>query len=57
MRLDNNSFDVDNYITKLITYMGGRQMDDDNEEPNLNWASIGRLATRFTNRVPTSDFM
>ncbi|RIA97708.1 Nse4 C-terminal-domain-containing protein [Glomus cerebriforme] len=57
MRLDNNSFDVENYITKLITFMGGRQIDNDNEEPDLNWTSIGKLASKFTTRVPTSDFM
>ncbi|CAG8682910.1 8441_t:CDS:2, partial [Funneliformis caledonium] len=55
MKLDNNSFDVDNYVSKLITFMGGRQLDSDT--PDLDWKSIGRLAAQFTNRVPTSDFM
>lgn len=58
MKLDSNSFDIDSYISKLITYMGGRQMDNDSDEYlELNWEAVGRLATRFTNRVPTSDFM
>ena len=55
MKLDSNSFDVDNYVSKLITFMGGRHLDSD--EPDLNWKAIGRLAAQFTNRVPTSDFM
>ncbi|CAB4409846.1 unnamed protein product [Rhizophagus irregularis] len=58
MKLDNNSFDIDSYISKLITFMGGRQMDNDSDEHlELNWEAVGRLASRFTNRVPTSDFM
>ncbi|CAG8514130.1 19608_t:CDS:2 [Racocetra fulgida] len=40
MKLDNNAFDVDAYISKLITFMGGRQVDDDNDEPDLNWSAL-----------------
>jgi hypothetical protein len=58
MKLDNNSFDIDSYISKLITFMGGRQMDNDSDERlELNWEAVGKLASRITNRVPTSDFM
>ena len=57
MKLDNNSFDIDGYVSKLITFMGGRQLDNENNEPDLNWKAIGKLAAQFTNRVPTSDFM
>jgi len=37
--------------------MGGRQMDNNSEDLDLDWNAIGRLAAQFTNRVPTSDFM
>ncbi|CAB4422164.1 unnamed protein product [Rhizophagus irregularis] len=57
MKLDNNSFDIDSFILKLTTFMGGRQMDNDSDEHlELNWEAVGRLASRFTNRIPTSKF-
>ncbi|CAG8776236.1 29609_t:CDS:2, partial [Racocetra persica] len=57
MKLDNNAFDVDAYISKLITFMGGRQVDDDNDEPDLNWSAVGELASHHTLRVPTMEFI
>ncbi|RIB07493.1 Nse4 C-terminal-domain-containing protein [Gigaspora rosea] len=57
MKLDNNAFDVDAYISKLITFMGGRQVDDDDEEPDLDWNAIGELASHHTLRVPTMEFI
>ncbi|RHZ44827.1 hypothetical protein Glove_709g6 [Diversispora epigaea] len=57
MKLDSNAFDVDDYISKLITLMGGRQIDDDEEDPVLNWKLVGDIASRCTFRVPTMEFM
>ncbi|CAG8635812.1 14148_t:CDS:2 [Acaulospora morrowiae] len=52
MKLDSNMFDADDYISKLITLMGGRQVSDE-EEPTLNWKEVGEIASHYTQRVPT----
>ncbi|CAG8635848.1 239_t:CDS:2, partial [Acaulospora colombiana] len=57
MKLDNNVFDADDYISKLITLMGGRQLDNEDERPSLNWKTVGEIASHCTLRVPTLDFM
>lgn len=71
MRADVGGFDVDDFVSKLITFMGGRvqgrerasqapsDMDDDEEleAGPLNWDKIGRKALAKSRRVPAMDFM
>jgi len=57
MRVDSNAFDADDYITKLVTFMGGRHIDDEDETPKLDWKALGKVAAGFTDRVPAMDFM
>ncbi|CAG8498434.1 10676_t:CDS:2 [Paraglomus occultum] len=57
MRVDSNAFDIDDYVAKLVTFMGGRQYDDEDESPKLDWKALGKVAARYTDRVPTMDFM
>src|SRR5437762_13998707 len=47
MELGDASFNVDEYITKLVTFMGGRHLvgdDNSNREDSMNWAALGRAA-------------
>ena len=66
MRSDTGGFDIDDFIAKLVTFMGGRKFDqdrhdDDDLEPEddamLDWEKIGRKALAKSRRVPTIDFM
>ena len=70
MKHDVGGFDVDDYIAKLVTFMGGRTggpepaatqggLDDSDTEGStgLDWAKIGRFAASYTRRVPVTDFM
>ena len=57
MRVDSNAFDDDDYIAKLVTFMGGRFIVDDDENPKLDWKALGKVAARYTDRVPAMDFM
>lgn len=70
MRSDGAGFDVDDFVAKLVTYMGGRMgaragsepfdEDDDNDDVDgqlLNWEKIGLLSMRKSRRVPVIDFM
>ena len=69
MRSDIGGFDIDDFVAKLITFMGGRrqaqipEQDSDGfeieEEGNapLEWDSIGRKALAKSRRVPAMEFM
>ncbi|KAH8105478.1 Nse4 C-terminal-domain-containing protein [Cristinia sonorae] len=71
MKSGSGAFDVDDFIQKLVTFMGGRRAeqldedDDDDERENtraaqggpLDWESIARKALAHSHRVPVSDFM
>jgi hypothetical protein len=69
MKAATGAFDIDDFIAKLITFMGGRkpmekdledsdedQLDDDADAP-LDWNRIGRKALAKSRRVPVMDFM
>lgn len=68
MRYGGGGFDVDDFVTKLITFMGGQSLPenldeagselelDDGDEP-LDWDKIGRKALAKSRRVPTMGFM
>ena len=64
-------FDVDDFVAKLITYMGGRRARedmpkdvegsdaeiDDDGDIFLEWDKIGRRALAKSRRIPAIDFM
>ena len=65
MKLGSAAFDMDDFVSKLVTFMGGRQRfeDDDGdemevvEEGALDWDKIGRKALAKSRRVPVTGFM
>lgn len=67
-----SAFDVDDFVAKLVTYMGGRRpnvLEGDDTDANsefmeleedgmpLQWDKIGRKALAKSRRVPVMDFM
>ncbi|OSC98648.1 hypothetical protein PYCCODRAFT_1417575 [Trametes coccinea BRFM310] len=70
MKSGSGAFDVDDFVARLITYMGGRKPvspaddADDFEDASeydegapLDWERIGRRALAKSRRVPAMDFM
>ncbi|TFK94530.1 hypothetical protein K466DRAFT_509497 [Polyporus arcularius HHB13444] len=71
MKSGSGAFDVDDFVARLITYMGGRKpltpVGDNEEEEDtseydaggapLDWERIGRRALAKSKRVPVMDFM
>ncbi|KAF8441571.1 Nse4 C-terminal-domain-containing protein [Boletus edulis BED1] len=65
MKLGSAAFDMDDFVSKLITFMGGRQRFEDEEEEEmevveegtLDWDKIGRMALAKSRRVPVTGFM
>jgi len=58
MKLGDAGFNVDEYVQKLVTYMGGRgNSRARDEEEHLNWYKLGRVAMGICRRPPTMDFM
>lgn len=71
MKSGSGAFDVDDFVAKLITFMGGRRAaqmqegsvdtdvydDDDGDDTPLNWERIGWKAMAKSRRVPAMDFM
>ncbi|KAF9237895.1 Nse4 C-terminal-domain-containing protein [Melanogaster broomeanus] len=66
MKIGSAAFDMDDFVSKLITYMGGRQRFEDDEvdeemqveeDGALDWDKIGRKALAKSRRVPVTGFM
>ncbi|THH19961.1 hypothetical protein EW146_g1321 [Bondarzewia mesenterica] len=66
MKSGSGAFDMDDFISKLITFMGGRRgeqlsddsdMEDGDADIPLDWEKIGRKALAKSRRVPAMDFM
>ncbi|KAH9895829.1 Nse4 C-terminal-domain-containing protein [Cubamyces lactineus] len=69
MKSGSGAFDVEDFVARLITYMGGRKpvspADDEDEEDQseynegapLDWERIARRALAKSRRVPAMDFM
>lgn len=66
MKLGSGAFDMDDFVNKLISFMGGRQRLEENEdgseieveeETTLDWDKIGRKALAKSRRVPVTHFM
>lgn len=68
MKSGTGTFDVDDFVAKLVSYMGGKKnlneediekhMDgEDMTDVALDWAKIGRKALAKSRRVPAMGFM
>lgn len=69
MRSSSGAFDVDEFVSRLITFMGGRSAagnlgddgdeydDDEGDGVPLIWERIGWKAVAKSHRVPAMDFM
>ncbi|KIM69113.1 hypothetical protein SCLCIDRAFT_1208540 [Scleroderma citrinum Foug A] len=66
MKLGSAAFDLDDFVAKLITFMGGSQCFEDNEDDSemeveedrvLDWDKIGRKALAKSRRVPVTGYM
>ena len=69
MKSGGSAFDIDEFVSKLITFMGGRkpmenQLPEDSDaegvedgDSPLDWERIGRKALSKSRRVPAMDFM
>ncbi len=71
MKSGAGAFDVDEFVSKLVTFMGGRKFgnqipeevqsdaEDDEDDPDmvLDWTIIGRKALAKTHRAPAIGFM
>ena len=63
MKLGDAGFNVDEYVAKLVSFMGGRhrhphrhRANEDIDDTN-DWASLGRLSMGICKRAPTIGFM
>jgi len=61
VNLGDAAFNIDEYVDKLVSYMGGQHStavtQHGEKGPTLDWAAIGRVAMRIARRPPTIDFM
>jgi hypothetical protein len=67
MKSGSGSFDIDDFVSKLVTFMGGAKqlnVDDDSDAEDaegsgapLEWDRIGRKALAKSRRVPAMGFM
>ncbi|KAK2463185.1 hypothetical protein APHAL10511_004840 [Amanita phalloides] len=67
MKSGSGDFDVDEFVSKLITYLGGRRTLEDQDPDNsdveqdgdapLDWERIGRKALANSHRAPALSFM
>lgn len=72
LKLDANAFDTDEFITKLLHFMGarpggrgvrtrGQRGEDEDEEEEVNdddrWVKVGRTLAHESRRIPAVDHM
>ena len=69
MKSGSGAFDIDDFVSKLVMFMGGQKSledalpDDSDQEDtndissNLDWDRIGRKALAKSRRVPAMGFM
>jgi len=61
MSLGDAAFNIDDYVGKIISFMGGQHYSETTREVDrgdtMDWAAIGRVAMRISRRPPTIDFM
>ena len=64
MKHDAGAFDVDDYMAKILVFLGGAnagvaddEFDEREEDPSLNWGRIGSKALKHSRRAVCMDFM
>lgn len=62
MNFGDAAFNIDDYVTKLVTFMGGRhhvrgQARNREDDEEMDWTSLGRVALGICRRPPTLDFL
>src|SRR5271170_7611782 len=61
MNLGDAAFNLDEYVSKLVSFMGGQHYTAATQHTDrgetMDWAAIGRVAMRISRRPPTIDFM
>lgn len=69
MKSGSGVFDIDEFISKLVTFMGGRKplvddhsanesdMEGEGDDAPIDWEKIGRKALAKSRRVPVMGFM
>ncbi|KAF9263266.1 hypothetical protein L218DRAFT_959284 [Marasmius fiardii PR-910] len=69
LKSGSGDFDVDDFVSRLVTFMGGRKInkrnpafsddegDDSDDDTPLEWDKIGRKALAKSRRVPIVGFM
>jgi hypothetical protein len=59
MKLDVGAFEVDDFLARLISIMGGSEDDEGDQvvEETLEWHKIGRKFLAKSRRVPGFNFM
>ncbi|KAF9096433.1 nuclear protein [Mortierella sp. AD031] len=55
LRMGQGGFDENEYVTRLISKMGGHEID--NDQQTMDWAKVGQIAMRWSRKVPSMDFM
>jgi len=65
MKHDAGAFDVDDYLAKLLVFLGGanagvaedNEFDEREEDAALNWGRIGANVLKHSRRAVCMDFM
>ena len=61
LNLGDATFNVDEYVAKLVTFMGGRHRggrhNRERNEDVMDWTNLGRVAAGICRRPPTIGFM
>ncbi|KAJ7076374.1 Nse4 C-terminal-domain-containing protein [Mycena belliarum] len=65
MKSGSGLFDIDEFVSKLVTFGGGAKLEDDESDTEdaeangtrLDWDRIGRKAMALSRRVPAMGFM
>jgi non-structural maintenance of chromosomes element 4 len=60
VNLGDATFNVDEYVSKLVSFMGGRHLVGNNDrgrEDSMDWAELGRVAMGICRRPPTMGFI
>ena len=64
MKHDAGAFDVDDYLAKILVFLGGAdagvaddEFDEREEDASLNWGRIGSNALKHSRRAVCMDFM
>ncbi|KAJ3805974.1 Nse4 C-terminal-domain-containing protein [Lentinula aff. lateritia] len=64
LKSGSGAFDIDDYLAKLVSFMGGHKLDNQNPDADdalldapLDWDKIGRTTLAKSKRVPVVGFM